>query len=273
MSDREHGRGMKKHWRIFAFVAGAALGVLAGWIGVKSSSDGNETLGLVAIVLGAVAVPLAASGPWGRPGAWAVLGTYLILVAVYLPALGAEATVKEWFGQAEAGAADQADAVTFARWVLVLAGVLLVAWPGRRRALEAALGLMALLAIIAAVAASITLRDRLTTADARDPDEADPSRSFALPTDRIEPVTGDLAADACARVVLVRATDEDTADQGNALTYSSESYMVRLPAAVKRGRQTGLVTVELAKNANGNITAETLATDLTAAKSVYLLGC
>jgi hypothetical protein len=166
------------------FIAGALLGLLATVLGIWAWGNNDEALGLAAICIGAVAIALAASGPWGWTGACVGLGAFLILLAVYLPALGAEATVKAWFGEGDAGAADRADAVTFARWTLIVAGVLFIAWPGRSLLLETSLALVALLAIVAAIAATITLVDRVTTTDAKDPTQADARRGFVLPADQ-----------------------------------------------------------------------------------------
>ncbi|HEV7806329.1 MAG TPA: hypothetical protein VGO80_10945 [Solirubrobacteraceae bacterium] len=249
--------------------AGVLLGVVAAALGAYALIGNHDVPGIVATVLGVIAAALVGSRWEGRTGAAAATGVFLILLAVYLPELGAATLVKDWFGKADAGAVDRADAVAFARWVLVVVGVTLVFWPGRKFALESALVTTVALVTVAAVGASWELADRVSTEDSKETAESDIKRGFAIPADKVQQVAGDLAADTCVKVVLVRATDADTADQGNALTYEKQSYTGRLPATVKAGKPATAVMVELAESQ----APDSFATDLTAATSAYLLGC
>ena len=115
----------------------------------------------------------------------------------------------------------------------------------------------------------IGLADRIGTPDDKVPAMADGTRSFALPADKVQSLTGELAGDACVQVVLVRGVDSDTADEANALTYDEKTYLARLPARLAPGKPASAVTVEL-KDAGS---VGEFATRLTAASAAYVLGC
>lgn len=222
----------------------------------------------IGLVLAVVAAGLLGS-PWGGLStALAAVGIALVLLAIYLPEIGAESAVEHWFGD-DAGVVDRLDALALARWVLVVAGVVLVLGPGRKVVIEAALAAVAVLALVAVIAAIFDLANRVTTPDEAEPAKADVTRSFVLPADKVQSVNGDLAADTCVNVVLVRGIDEDTADEGNALTYIQNTYPARLPGELPAGEPASAVTVEL-KESNS---AGEFATNLTAASAAYVLGC
>jgi hypothetical protein len=252
-----------------ALIVGSVIGLLGAALGIVAFVQDRDLLGAIATVLGVVGVGLA-GGSWkGWASACAAVGVLLILLAVYLPSLGAEATVNALFGESKAGPADQADAVALARWVLVVAGVGLMWW-GRELVVEAALLLVAVLVLFGAAGVIAQLGHRLWTKDETEPAKASATRSFGIPSSKVQTVAAELAADSCVKIVLVRATDTDTADEGNALTYDQHAYTARLPAKLKEGKPASTAIVELAEK---DQSPEAFATDLTASKAAYLLAC
>lgn len=250
-----------------------ARGVVVAVLAVCALIFGGQLIDEVLAVTVGLALAVVAAGllgfAWGRwSSALAAVGIALVLLAIYLPEIGAGGAVEGWFG-ANADAAERLDVVAFARWVLVVAGVALVLLPGRRVVLEAALTTVAVLALVAVAAAVIDLTDRVTTPNEPEPAKADVTRSFALPTDKVQSLTGDLAADACVNVVLVRGVDNDTADEGNPLTYTHTTYRASLRAKLAPGKPESAVKVEL-KEASS---ADEFATNLTAVSAAYVLGC
>lgn len=255
--------------RVAVFVLGVVVVVLAGLTAICGEQAFDKQLAVaIGLALAVVAAGLLGGALDGWSTALAAMGIALVLLAIYLPEVGADGAVEDWFGH-DAGAGDRLDAVALARWVLVVVGVVLVLWPGRKVVLEAALTAVAVLALVAVVAAVIDLADRVTTPEVAEIAKADGTRSFVLPAGKVQSLTGDLAADACVDVVLVRSVDEDTADEGNALTYIHSTYRARLPAQLAAGKPASAVEVEL-KEASS---AGEFATDLTAARAAYVLGC
>jgi len=260
-----------------ALIWGILIGLLGAILGIVAFVNDDDALGGIGTVLGVVGVGLVGSSWKGRAGACAAVGMLLVLLAVYLPSLGAEATVKALFGESDAGAADQADAVALARWVLVVVGGVLIIWPGRKLVVEAGLIMVAVLAIFGTVGAFVQLADRLRTKDETEPAKANAARGFGIPSAKVQTVAGELAADSCVKVVLVRAIDNDTADEGNALTYEQHTYTARLPTKLKEGKPASTVLIELDEEDQSPEekpqSPEDFATDLTASKTAYLLAC
>jgi hypothetical protein len=196
---------------------------------------------------------------------WFVLAAGALLAAVYLPHLqAADAFGWLWGGAAEDP--DKADAVTWARWVLVALAGLIVLLALRRVWLELSLVVLAALLVVAAAAASDDLLSRLDrTADVKRTDAAF-DRGFALPAAKVQRVTRDLKRDHCVTIVVIKPIDRDGEDDEGPPTYESESYTARLISTLKAGEPSAPVEIELGQAAS----PEQFATDLVAASALFI---
>ena len=195
-----------------------------------------------------------------------LLSAALVLLAIYLPELRFGDGVKWLFDTANVDAGEEGVALTWARCVLAAGALALLVATRFRFALELAVGVVSALILIAGVAATA---DALTNLDSPPAEsatrEAAFDRGFVLPVAKLQPVARDLARDSCVDVKVVTATDPDTSDDQNALVYETRSYPARLVAAVKAGKPSSPVTVELAT------ADDRFASDLFSAAAIHLL--
>ena len=195
-----------------------------------------------------------------------IVAGLLVLGAVYLQHLPFDDLVT-WLWGSEYAKAEAAEAVTWMRWALAILALVVVVTVIGAHWVELVVALVVSLVAIAAVGATGELLGQLDARDVEDPDKSAFDRGFLLPAEKVQPVARELAADRCVRLILVKAVDEDTADERNALRQESSEYGARLVSKLGDGTPSAAVAVEL----GGTDLAKAFATDLVSANAVFVI--
>lgn len=197
---------------------------------------------------------------------WFLVALAAFLAAVYLPHLRVDDLVG-WLWGGSAEDADKTEAVRWMRWGLVFLAVLILFLAIRSLWLELGLVAFASLIIVASAGATREVLSRLDNEGDEPKEAAAFDRGFMLPAAKVQQLPRSLERDRCITIVLVKAVDRDSSDEKTLLAYETTVQSARLVSALKEGKPSADIEVEVGEGAR----AEPFAADLTAATSIFLL--